>query len=285
MKVLITGSNGQLGTALARSKPDGVEIELSDLADLDLTDHAAILARISASRPDIVINCAAYTQVDKAESDAELAEKINAGAVASLVAALTQTGGKLVQVSTDFVFDGKTHAAYVPGDKRNPLSVYGSTKAQGEDHLRDQDILVRTSWLYGSGFPNFVNTMIRLMKERDELSVVADQFGAPTFTAGLADCLWGLIEKQASGSFHHSDTGTASWYDFAVAIQEEALTLGLLDRKIKVAPIATSQYPTPAIRPSFSLLDCSATRSLLEAPAVHWRENLRTMLSEEKALG
>lgn len=285
MRILITGAQGQLGTALERSAPSGVEIELSDLADLDLTNSDAVHARVRASRPDIIINCAAHTQVDKAESEEALARAINGDVVATLVSALDEFGGKLVQISTDFVFDGKTHAAYQPQDQRNPLSVYGATKAMGEDNARPQDLVVRTSWLYGSGFPNFVNTMLRLMRERDELSVVADQFGSPTWAGGLAKALWGLIAKQASGTYHHSDAGVASWYDFAEAIQDEGLALGLLNRKITIQPIATSQYPTPATRPSFSLLDCSKTLGLTGDKAVHWRENLRTMLEEEKALG
>ena len=194
-------------------------------------------------------------------------------------------GSKMVHVSTDFVFDGASSRAYRPGDERSPISVYGRTKAEGEDHVRATDILVRTAWVYGAGGANFVRTMIRLMNERDELGVVADQIGAPTWATGLARCIWGLVEKQASGTFHHSDCGVARWYDFAVAIAEEAHELGLVANKPLIKPITTADYPTPAKRPAFSLLDCSATSEILNDQPIHWRSHLRTMLKEEKALG
>ena len=155
----------------------------------------------------------------------------------------------------------------------------------GEDHLRDKDLLVRTAWVYEAGGANFVRTMIRLMNERDELGVVSDQIGSPTWATGLAQTIWALIDKGASGTFHHSDDGEISWYDFAVAIAEEAHELGLIERIPTIKPITTADYPTPAQRPAFSLLDCSATRELLGDQPVHWRTNLRSMLKQEKALG
>ncbi len=285
MKVLVTGAGGQLGRALQASAPADAELKAIDIDDLDLTDSAAIHTLVTDFRPDLVMNAAAYTAVDKAEQEEELALAINAGAVAAFAEALDETGGKLVHVSTDFVFDGTSPRAYQPDGTRNPLSAYGRTKAQGEDALRDTDILVRTAWVYTAGGANFVRTMLRLMAEKDSLGVVADQIGAPTWAPGLAATLWGLVDAGAQGTFHHSDAGVASWYDFAVAIQEEALALGLLKRAIPVKPIATEDYPTPAKRPAFSLLDCSRTRALLGDPPVHWRVNLRRMLEEEKALG
>ena len=285
MKVLVTGGAGQLGRALQRTAPGGTDVTAIDLADLDLTDFAAVRARILDDRPDLVINAAAYTAVDKAESEEALAHAINAGAVGAIAGALAETGGRLVQVSTDFVFDGASARAYRPGDARDPLSVYGRTKAEGEDAAWADALIVRTAWVYTAGGANFVRTMLRLMAGRDSLSVVADQIGAPTWAPGLAATIWGLTDKGATGLFHHSDAGVASWYDFAVAIQEEALELGLLTRAIPVRPIATADYPTPARRPAFSLLDCSATRDLLGDGYTHWRSNLRLMLKEEQALG
>lgn len=285
MKALVTGAGGQLGRALQARAPNGVFIEAIDIADLDLTDTAAIEAHILASRPDIVLNAAAYTAVDKAESEEELARAINARAVAAMAAALARYGGKLVHMSTDFVFDGTSARAYRPLDSRNPISAYGRTKAEGEDAAGADALIVRTAWVYTAGGTNFVRTMLRLMREKDQLAVVADQIGAPTWAPGLAKVLWGLVEKNAKGLFHHSDAGIASWYDFAVAIQEEALTLGMLDRAIPLRPIATSEYPTPAARPAFSLLDSSATRELLGDGYTHWRTNLRLMLKEEQVLG
>jgi dTDP-4-dehydrorhamnose reductase len=198
---------------------------------------------------------------------------------------MAATGGKVVHVSTDYVFDGTSPVAYRPEDPRNPQSAYGRTKAEGEDRLRDTDLLVRTAWVYAAGGANFVRTMIRLMNERDELGVVADQVGSPTWATGLATTLWGLVEKGASGTFHHSDDGAISWHDFAVAIAEEGHALGLVKKIPVIKPIATTDYPTPAQRPAFSLLDCSKTRAVLGDRPIPWRDNLRRMLEEEKALG
>ncbi len=285
MKVLITGANGQLGGALQRTAPTSADLNAIDVDDVDFTDEGMLRARLVVESPDVLINAAAYTAVDKAEGDEELAQSINADAVAIMVEEMESQGAKVVHVSTDFVFDGQSTRAYRPEDPRAPISAYGRTKAAGEDHLRPSDLLVRTAWVYEAGGANFVRTMIRLMKERDELGVVADQIGSPTWATGLARTIWGLIEVEASGTFHHSDAGVASWYDFAVAIQEEALELGLLTRPITIRPIATADYPTPAARPAFSLLDCSKTRQTLGDEPVHWRAQLRTMLKEEAKIG
>ena len=282
MIVLVTGGEGQLGRALRATAPAGVTVVPVDMADCDLTDPAAVRALIGRVAPAVVINAAAYTAVDAAEANPDVAQAVNAQAVATLVAA---HAGPLVHVSTDFVFDGQSSEAYAPDAARNPLSVYGRTKAAGEDALRATDLLVRTAWVYTAGGANFVRTMLRLMRERDAVSVVADQIGAPTWAPGLAQAIWGLVQHGAQGAWHHSDAGVASWYDFAVAIQEEALALGLLDRAVPVHPITTADYPTPARRPAFSLLDCRATRALLGEEAVHWRVNLRRMLQEELELG
>ena len=285
MRVLITGANGQLGGALQRLVPEWADINAIDVDDCDLTDVPMLRARISVEAPEIIINAAAYTAVDKAEGDEALARAINAEAVAAMVAAMAETGGKVVHVSTDFVFDGESSAAYAPSAARNPLSAYGRTKAAGEDALRACDLLVRTAWVYEAGGANFVRTMIRLMTEREELGVVADQIGSPTWASGLARTIWGLVEAKATGTFHHSDAGVASWYDFAVAIAEEAHASGLLARIPVIRPITTADYPTPARRPAFSLLDCRATRAALGYEPVHWRANLRLMLKEEARRG
>jgi len=285
MKVLITGANGQLGGALQRLAPSWAEINAIDVDDCDLTDTGMLTARLVVEAPDVIINAAAYTAVDKAEGDEELARAINADAVATMVAAMASTGGKVVHVSTDYVFDGSSSAPYAPNAPRNPQSAYGRTKAEGEDCLRPEDLLVRTAWVYEAGGANFVRTMIRLMNERDELGVVADQIGAPTWATGLARTIWALVEKGAVGTFHHCDDGVASWHDFAVAIGEEAHALGLVARIPAIRPITTAEYPTPARRPAFSLLDCSATRACLGDKPVPWRENLRLMLIEEAKLG
>jgi dTDP-4-dehydrorhamnose reductase len=285
MRVLITGANGQLGGALQRLAPAWAEINAIDVDDCDLTDVPMLTARLTVEAPEVILNAAAYTAVDKAESDEDLARAINAEAVAAMVAAMAESGGKVVHVSTDYVFDGTSSLPYAPDAPRNPQSAYGRTKAEGEDMLRPEDLLVRTAWVYEAGGANFVRTMIRLMRKREELRVVADQIGAPTWATGLARTLWALVEKGATGTFHHCDAGVASWYDFAVAIAEEAHARGLLPRIPLIRPITTADYPTPAKRPAFSLLDCRATRAALGEEAVHWRDNLRLMLKEEAKLG
>jgi dTDP-4-dehydrorhamnose reductase len=283
--VLIAGANGQLGGALQRLAPAWAEVTAIDVEDCDLTDVPMLTARLTVEAPDLILNAAAYTAVDNAESDEGTARAINAGAVAAMVEAMAETGGKVVYVSTDYVFDGTASVPYAPDAPRNPQSAYGRTKAEGEDALRAEDILVRTAWLYEAGGANFVRTMIRLMKERYELRVVADQVGAPTWATGLAHTLWRLVEKQATGTFHHCDDGVASWHEFAVAIAEEAYALGLIPRIPAIHAITTADYPTPAKRPAYSLLDCSKTRAFLGDAPVAWRENLRLMLKEESKLG
>jgi dTDP-4-dehydrorhamnose reductase len=285
MKVLITGANGQLGGALQRLAPPWAELNAIDADDCDFTEVSMLRARLTVEAPDVILNAAAYTAVDKAESDEDLARAINAEAVEAMVEAMAETGGKLVHVSTDFVFDGTATQPYLPDDARNPLSAYGRTKAEGEDHLRPEDLLLRTAWVYEAGGANFVRTMIRLMNEREELSVVADQTGAPTWATGLARTIWALVEKRATGAFHHCDDGVASWHEFAVAIAEEAHALGLIAKIPVIHAITAAEYPTPARRPAYSLLDCSKTRQILGDAPVHWRTNLRLMLEEEAKLG
>ncbi|MHA7820225.1 MAG: dTDP-4-dehydrorhamnose reductase [Erythrobacter sp.] len=284
MRVLITGANGQLGGALQRTAPGHADITAIDVEDVDLTDEAMLTARLAVEAPDVILNAAAYTAVDRAEEEEALARAINSGAVALMGKAMAESGGKLVHVSTDFVFDGGSTRPYRPDDDRAPISAYGRTKAEGEDHLAETDLLVRTAWVYEAGGANFVRTMIRLMNERDELGIVSDQIGSPTWATGLARTIWALVDKGASGTFHHSDDGAISWYDFATAIAEEAHTLGLLKAIPTIKPITTADYPTPARRPAYSVLDCSKTREVLGDAPVDWRTNLRTMLEQEASL-
>jgi dTDP-4-dehydrorhamnose reductase len=203
-----------------------------------------------------------------------------------LARAATRNRSRLLHLSTDFVFDGASSRAYSPTDRTKPLSVYGESKLGGERHvLADSSgIVLRTSWVYAAKGKNFVLTMLRLMREKDQIHVVCDQIGAPTWAASAAAAIWGLINVQAeAGIYHWTDLGVASWYDFAVAIQEEGLSLGLLNRAIPILPIKSSAYPARATRPAFSVLDTETTRSLLKLHAHHWRANLRTMLDELRA--
>ena len=285
MKVLITGAQGQLGRALAAYVPFGWDYVGLGRTECDLASEASIRAAIATHRPDVVLNAAAYTAVDRAEVEEAQAMAVNGRAPGILREALREYGGRLVHISTDFVFDGAKHDAYQPSDPCRPLCAYGRSKAAGEHASGPDALVIRTSWLYAAGGTNFVRTMLRMMRENYEVRVVADQIAAPTWAARLAKTIWALTRKDARGFFHHRDGGIASWYDFAVAIQEEALRLDMLKRSIPIIPIATSEYPTPARRPAFSLLDDAATRDLLGDNPPHWRVNLRLMLKEEKALG
>jgi len=279
VRVLITGARGQLGRALIATAPSDVMPDATDLAELDITDAAAVEAHVAAFGPNLVINAAAYTAVDKAESEEAAAMRINAEAVDNLASAASASGARLVHVSTDFVFDGRQSSPYAPDAAPNPLSAYGRTKLAGEQAAGADALIVRTAWVYAAEGGNFVRTMLRLMAERDRLRVVADQIGTPTFATGLAEAIWALAGQGARGIYHHTDSGAASWYDFAVAIQEEALTRGLLTRAVPIEPIATIDYPTPAQRPAYSVLDKRATSALIGV-APHWRVRLRQMLEE-----
>lgn len=285
MKALITGAQGQLGRALAAYVPFGWDYVGLGRTECDLNSETSIRAAIAAHRPDVVLNAAAYTAVDRAEVEEAQAMAINGRAPGILREALREYGGRLVHISTDFVFDGAKPEAYHPDDACRPLGVYGRSKAAGEDASGPDALVIRTSWLYAAGGTNFVRTMLRLMRESYEVRVVADQIAAPTWAGRLAKTIWALTCKDARGIFHHRDAGIASWYDFAVAIQEEALRLGMLRRRVPIIPISTSDYPTPARRPAFSLLNDTETRALLGDSPPHWRVNLRLMLKEEIALG
>ncbi|WP_419825833.1 dTDP-4-dehydrorhamnose reductase [Sphingomonas sp.] len=285
MKALIVGANGQLGRALLASLPDDVEAAAHDIDTLDVTDARAVARAVEAERPDWIVNAAAYTAVDRAEADEPRARAINATAVGHLADAARAAGCRLAHVSTDFVFDGLAGMPYVPDAAPNPLSAYGRTKLAGERLAGGDALIVRTAWVYAPAGGNFVRTMLRLMRERDEVRVVADQIGTPTYAPNLAACLWTLIGQEASGIHHYTDAGAASWYDFAVAIQEEADARGLLETMVPVLPIATADYPTPATRPAFSVLACGATYAALGGPAPHWRVALRTMLDRVQADG
>lgn len=284
-KALIVGGKGQLGRGLAATAPAGIEIVSHDVDTLDITDRAAVDALVEALQPDVLLNAAAYTAVDKAESEEAAAYAVNAAAVGILASAARSVGARFVHVSTDFVFDGTVGVPYAPEAPTNPLSAYGRTKRAGEIAAGDDALIVRTAWVYAPTGGNFVRTMLRLMAERPEVRVVADQIGTPTYAADLAAALWAMASKDVHGIHHYTDSGAASWYDFAVAIQEEALAAGLLDKAVPVIPIPTSAYPTPARRPFYSVLDKSSTIDVLGSPAPHWRTNLRRMMAAVLAEG
>ena len=285
MKVLVVGGNGQLGKGLLRTAPETARIVSHDLDTLDITDPDAIDAVVSEERPQIILNAAAYTAVDKAESEEDAAFAVNATAVGYLAEAAGRVGARFVHVSTDFVFDGRSGVPYAPSAPTAPLGAYGRTKLAGEKAAGADALIVRTAWVYAPTGNNFVRTMLRLMAERPEVSVVSDQIGTPTYAPGLAAALWTMVAKGTQGIHHYTDSGACSWYDFAVAIQEEALSAGLLGKAVPVIPINAAEYPTPAQRPHYSVLDKTSTFAVLGGPTPHWRENLRTMMAEIKTHG
>ena len=290
MKVLLTGAGGQLGQALCDSVPQGLELIATGRQQLNLADAQACRAAVEQHRPDWVLNAGAYTAVDKAESEPELAQAVNAGAPRAFAEALAERGGRLLQVSTDFVFNGQQGHPYQPTQPRQPLGIYGSSKAAGEEALEatlgcgvaDAATILRTSWVYGPVGRNFLLTMLRLHRLKAEagepLLVVADQVGCPTSTFGLAEACWAVIQQQVAGIHHWSDAGVASWYDFAVAIGELAVARGLIPKAAKVWPISTAEYPTPAQRPAYSLLACADTRRQLQRQPQHWRAALEEVI-------
>jgi dTDP-4-dehydrorhamnose reductase len=286
MRVLVLGG-GQIARAVRAAAPGRHQVISRTRAELDIVDAGAVTRALAEIKPDWVVNAAAYTAVDLAEDQAAQAYAVNDTAVASIVRAAAQEGSRLLHLSTDFVFDGNSNRAYLTTDQTNPLSVYGASKLGGERHALAGGalgIVLRTSWVYAAEGKNFVLTMLRLMREKDQINVVCDQIGAPTWAASTAAAIWGLIDVNAApGLYHWTDLGVASWYDFAVAIQDEALARGLLSKEIAILPIPSTAYPTRARRPAFSALNTTSTRALLNVPAQHWRHNLRTMLDELRA--
>ena len=288
MKALIVGAAGQLGRSLLGNVPEGVDAVALDRTQLDITRTEALAETLRQLQPAVLINASAYTAVDLAESEPEKAHAVNADAVGQMARACAAARIRFVHVSTDFVFDGSSGRPYRPEDATHPLSVYGASKLAGERQIAARTDLdwcvVRTAWVYSNNGRNFVLTMLRLFNERPVVRVVADQVGAPTSAASLADCLWrAATSNRLRGIAHFTDAGVASWYDFALAIYEEASQLGLVNKSVDVQPIQTNDYPTPARRPSYSVLDVTATRAALNLTPVHWRVNLRKVLRELRA--
>ncbi|MDB6011846.1 MAG: rmlD [Gammaproteobacteria bacterium] len=286
MKALITGVGGQVGRSLASTAPTSVNLLATSHKELDIADGRAVVEYVRAHSPDVIINAAAYTAVDRAESEPELAKRINSDGARHLAAAARETGARLIHISTDFVFDGATSTPYRPNAATNPLSVYGATKLAGEkavlEALPENSVVVRTAWVYAAAGSNFVRTMLRVMNANGSVRVVADQVGTPTAAGALAEALWGVVAKSEIKGVHHwTDAGVASWYDFAVAIAEEGAQLGLVSDGVTVTPIATADYPTPARRPSYSVLDKTSLTSFGLVP-LHWRKRLRGILGEMK---
>lgn len=283
MKVLITGGGGQLARELCGRAPVDVEALAPPRSELDITDHDAVERLLDDDAPELVINTAAHTAVDRAESEPDVARAVNAVAAGALAAAATSRGCRVVHLSTDFVFGGATGRPHRIDDPTHPLGVYGRTKLEGEravlDATNGDALVLRSAWIYSRYGHNFVRTMLRLMADRDRLTVVDDQIGTPTWAGDLARAIWQLAANpRARGILHWTDAGVASWFDFAVAIYEEGRRLGLVDSSVSLEPVPSTAYPTPAERPAFSVLDKTATFEFLDLRPRHWRVALRRML-------
>ncbi|KAM3114176.1 dTDP-4-dehydrorhamnose reductase [Phormidesmis sp. 146-33] len=288
-RILLTGSDGQVGQDLQKSLKGTIAVTRNTL---DLTQPDQIRQMVEQVKPDLIVNAAAYTAVDRAETEPELAYAVNAIAPGILSEMAQKVGADLIHLSTDYVFDGTQSTPYTEQDLPNPISVYGRSKLAGEQAIQQSwcsthtsYLIIRTAWVYGAhGKSNFVKTMLRLGADRDQIRVVTDQIGTPTWSHHLAQAIANLIPKlkDNSGIYHFTNQGTASWYDFATAIFEEATALGFPLKVQSVVPITTAEYPTPAQRPAYSLLSSDKLSALLKTDPPTWRPALRQMLIELK---
>lgn len=289
MRVLITGAGGQVGYELLRLAPAEFEVHGLDSAALDITDLEQVRSAVAEIQPGLIINAAAYTAVDKAESDVERAWAVNQDGVANLATVAEGLEIPVLHISTDYVFAGDAKTPYSETDPTGPTGVYGASKLAGEKALAaacSRYMVLRTSWVFGAHGNNFVKTMLRLGNERDSLSVVADQQGGPTSAASIATALWTLAEMYRIGQelpwgiYHFSGAPYCSWFEFAEEIFRQAETLGLLQKSPQLSVITTADYPTPARRPAWSVMDCAKISSNLGINAPDWKEDLRQMLAE-----
>jgi dTDP-4-dehydrorhamnose reductase len=286
-RILLTGITGQVGQELQQTLASLGEVVSVGRDRVDFSQPEAVQQLMETVKPTSVVNAAAYTAVDKAESEPDLAQLVNAASPGVLAKAASRINAGLIHISTDYVFDGTQSSPYLETDATNPLGVYGATKLAGEAAVRaecDRHFIIRTAWVYGAkGKGNFVKTMLRLGAEREELRVVTDQIGAPTWSKDLAGAIAQLIPQlsaDTTGTYHYTNSGVCSWYDFAIAIFEEAQQLGFPLKIQRVIPITTPEYPTPAKRPAFSVLSLKKISTLLGTHPPYWRQSLRSMLQE-----
>ena len=283
MKILVTGCNGQLGNEMQLLEAEHPQHTYfnTDVAELDITDQAAVEAFVSDNEIDGIVNCAAYTAVDKAEENQEFCTTLNTVAPGYLAAAVEKRGGWMIQISTDYVFDGTNHTPYVETDPVCPNSTYGRTNLAGEEAAQKacaKTMIIRTAWLYSTFGNNFVKTMIRLGKERPELGVIFDQIGTPTYARDLAMAIFAAIEQGVKpGAYHFSNEGVISWYDFTKAIHRIA---GIKDCKVR--PLHTEEYPTPANRPHYSVLDKTKIKQTYGIEVPYWEESLAECIKKLK---
>ena len=284
MKIVVTGAGGQLGReAVLAFTARGHDVTGIDRKRLDLAGSGDVAAAIAACKADWIINCAAYTQVDRAEQETEQAFAVNRDAARAIAQGAQQSHSRLLHVSTDFIFSGKQVTPYREEDQGDALSVYGQSKWEGEQAVMavlPQALILRTAWVYGVHGNNFVKTMLRLMAERDEVKVVDDQIGTPTWTADIVRAMQALMENDAAGTHHFTNEGVASWYDLACEILSAAPTLGYPVKVKRILPIPSSQWPCAAQRPAYSILSKEKIRQLLTYNIPHWRQSLRSMLKD-----
>jgi dTDP-4-dehydrorhamnose reductase len=292
-RILLIGITGQVGQELQQTLSAIGEVVGVGRQSLDLSQPEQIQQKIAEIQPNIVVNAAAYTAVDKSESESDLAMAINANAPKAIALAAQSIGAKVLHISTDYVFNGQNHTPYLESDPTDPLGVYGKSKLLGEIAVRehcDRHLILRTAWVYGSrGHGNFVKTMLRLGSERTELKVVADQIGSPSWSYDIALAITQLIGKSTTdesinGIYHFTNSGVASWYDLAVATFAEAKQLGFPLKIEQVFPITTAEFPTPTQRPAYSVLSKAKITAALEIHPPYWRDSLRKMLIEWKTL-
>lgn len=283
-RILLTGAEGQVGQELQQVLPMLGEVIALNRQQADLSQPETLRSLIQALKPDWIVNAAAYTAVDRAESEIELCHTINAIAPTVMAEEAQKLGARLLHISTDYVFDGTQNTPYRETDPVNPLGSYGRSKLAGEEGIQahtDNFLILRTAWVYGVyGKGNFVKTMLRLGQERDSLGVVSDQMGSPTWARDIAIAIGELLPTDATGIYHFTHSGVASWYDFAIAIFEEAQSRGLPLAIQQVKPLTSDQYPTPAQRPAYSVLSGQKMAIRLGKYPIHWRQALRKMLNQ-----
>jgi len=294
LNILVIGKNGQLAWELEQTCPESVNLTCLSREQLDVTSQADVHKVITELQPNLVINAVAYTAVDKAETDRETAFAVNDLGCEYIAIACKANHAKLIHISTDFIFDGCYNKPYQVDHQPNPLGIYGESKLAGENKIKSilagDASIIRTAWVYSTQGNNFVKSMLRLMQDKEQLGIVYDQVGTPTWAKGLAQAIWQLVPlkltsqniEASSHVYHWTDAGIASWYDFAITIQELAIEKGMLNKAIPVLPIPASAYPTPAKRPSFSVIDKKAIELKLNINTIHWRKQLSLMLDELK---
>ena len=295
MKVLITGAKGQLGQELILNAPKGFDIVSTSRDQLNLNNPVECIEAIKNHKPDWLINCAAYTNVDKAEIEYENALFVNSIAPKEFALELKKSGGKLLQISTDYVFNGNQNEPYKTFQDCKPLNKYGISKLKGEEYIKnilfnsDQGVILRTSWLMGATGKNFITTILKLICKKESLRIISDQYSSPTSTFTLSKACWRLINEfemrikdniKIQNIFHWSDAGVASWYDVAIAIQEIGLENNLIENEVVIDPIHTSEYKSLAARPKFSVLDCKSTSEFIKYKQIHWRKALEETLKK-----